>query len=202
MQIEKNNKLSNLTRILVALSGVMLIAAIFLPIWKIELEAPQYPEGLVMKIHADKLDGEIQIINGLNAYIGMRKLYEDDFIEFTVLPYIIGAIGLIAFVVSIVNRRRFFYIWGAIYVLFGILAMVDFYWWEYTYGHNLDPMAPIQVPGMAYSPPLIGSKQLLNFTAHSWPDIGGYLMITVGAMVAILGFLENRKAKKHVAKIS
>ena len=44
--------------------------------------------------------------------------------------------------------------------------MVDFYLWEYEYGHNLDPTAPIQVPGMSYQPPLIGYKMLLNFGAY------------------------------------
>jgi len=50
-----------------------------------------------------------------------------------------------------------------LFVLFGIIAMVDFWRWEYDYGHDLDPNAAIIVPGMAYQPPLIGFKQLLNF---------------------------------------
>ena len=28
---------------------------------------------------------------------------------------------------------------------------------------------------MTYQPPLIGTKQLLNFSATSWPDVGGVL---------------------------
>jgi copper chaperone NosL len=39
--------------------------------WQIELEAPQYPEGLVLKLHANKIGGDVEIINGLNHYIGM-----------------------------------------------------------------------------------------------------------------------------------
>ena len=86
------------------------------------------------------------------------------------------------------------------FVLFGVVAMADFWRWEYNYGHDLNPEAAIQIPGMAYQPPLIGYKQLLNFGAYSIPDIGGYLFITVGLLlifVMIIQILHERK-KKHL----
>jgi copper chaperone NosL len=44
--------------------------------------------------------------------------------------------------------------------------------------------AIIKIPGMSYQPPLIGSKQILNFTAHSWPGSGGYaIMLVAGGVV-------------------
>lgn len=63
--------------------------------------------------------------------------------------------------------------------------MIDFWRWEYEYGHNLDPNAAIIVPGMAYQPPLIGFKQLLNFGAFSVPDIGGWFFIISGILILI-----------------
>ncbi len=57
--------------------------------WRIDLVAPQYPEGLMLLIYPDKLAGNVDIINGLNHYIGMKTLHTEDFIEFTILPYII-----------------------------------------------------------------------------------------------------------------
>ena len=72
-----------------------------------------------------------------------------------------------------------------------IAGMADFYKWEYEYGHNLDyEHASIKIPGMAYQPPLIGSKKLLNFTATSLPATGGVLAIAsvalaVGAAVSV-----------------
>lgn len=48
------------------------------------------PEGLGLSIYANKLGGDVDIINGLNHYIGMKTLHAEEFIEFTVLPYIIG----------------------------------------------------------------------------------------------------------------
>jgi copper chaperone NosL len=81
------------------------------------------------------------------------------------------------------------------FVAFGIIAMIDFWRWEYDYGHNLDPAAAIIVPGMAYQPPLIGFKQLLNFGAYSIPDIGGVLFILSGIFMLIGMWLEQKSKK-------
>jgi copper chaperone NosL len=69
-----------------------------------------------------------------------------------------------------------------ILMLSGVVAMYDFWSWGYEYGHNLDDSAAIKVPGMAYQPPLIGYKELLNFGAYSIPDVGGWLFVLLGVV--------------------
>lgn len=192
--IEKN--IGIISKGLLIVAGILLIVSLFNPIWRIELDAPQYPEGLALTIHANKIGGEVEIINGLNHYIGMKTLHADEFIEFTILPYIISGYALACLLVVFIRKRKALYILFGAFVLFGIIAMVDFWRWEYNYGHNLDPSAAIIVPGMAYQPPLIGFKQLLNFGAYSIPDIGGWLFIVSGLMMATAVFLEYRKNKK------
>lgn len=191
---EKN--IGIMSKWLLVISGVLLIISLYNPIWRIELDAPQYPEGLALTIHANKIGGEVDIINGLNHYIGMKTLHADEFIEFTVLPYIISLYALLCLVVVFINKKKALYFLFSAFVLFGIVAMVDFWRWEYNYGHNLDPSAAIIVPGMAYQPPLIGFKQLLNFGAYSIPDIGGWLFVASGLLMAIAVFLEYKKTKK------
>lgn len=186
------NRLLGITRILCGISAIALAAVIFLPIWRIDLTAPQYPEGLYMQIFASKLGGNVEVINGLNHYIGMSQIHEKDFVEFQVLPYIIGLLAVFGVLTAIINRKWFFYAWFVFFSLFGIIAMMDFYRWEYNYGHNLNPTAPIQVPGMSYQPPLIGYKQLLNFGAYSMPDIGGWIFIIVALFLIVCGWLELR----------
>lgn len=197
-----NNKISIFSKVLLFLGAISLVISIFVPIWRIELDAPQYPEGLCLQIHANKLGGNVDIINGLNHYIGMKTLHEEDFIEFTVLPYIIGFFALATLLVIAFGRKKMLYVLFTLFVLFGILAMYDFWRWEYDYGHNLDPKAAIIVPGMAYQPPLIGYKQLLNFGAYSIPDIGGWLFIASGVCMLIAVFYEIRLSKKIQSKIA
>lgn len=173
-----------------------MILVLFVPLWQIELEAPQYPEGLVLKMYPHKIGGNVDIINGLNHYIGMRTLHTKDFIEFTVLPYIVGFFALLCFIVVALKKQKWLTVLFTLFVIFGVVAMVDFWRWEYAYGHELDPDAPIQVPGMAYQPPLLGYKQLLNFGAFSMPDIGGFLFILVGLLLLIALLLPWYKKRK------
>jgi copper chaperone NosL len=47
---------------------------------------------------------------------------------------------------------------------------------------------------MSYQPPLIGTKQLLNFHAASWPDIAGWLAILAVGLVLGVTVLEWKRA--------
>lgn len=169
-------------RLLVLAGSLLLIASIVLPIWQIQLTAPQYPEGLILLISANGLSGDVDVINGLNHYIGMQTLHSADFIEFTLLPYLIGFFVVAGIIAVIINKKKWYYAFVGLFLLFALVSFVDFYRWEYNYGHNLDENAAIQVPGMYYQPPLIGFKQLLNFGAYSIPHIGGWVFIIAGVM--------------------
>ncbi len=193
----KKNSLKTWTRTATFLSAILLVLVLFFPIWEIELAAPQYPEGLALQIFAGKLGGNLEIINGLNHYIGMRTLHADDFIEFTILPYCIAFFALLTLIAAILNKRGFLYFTTVLFVVFCIVAMADFWRWEYNYGHELDPNAPIQVPGMAYQPPLIGYKKLLNFEAFSIPDTGGWFFIAAAAILVTCMIVEIVTAKKE-----
>jgi copper chaperone NosL len=192
--INQKIKMMGLMKVLTILSSLLMFTVIFFPIWRIELTAPQYPEGLVLEIWTNKLAGNVDIINGLNHYIGMRKLHAEDFLEFTVLPYIIIGFAVLGLAVLIVNKKSIYNAWFYLFILISIVSMIDFYRWEYDYGHELNPDAPIKVPGMAYQPPLLGYKKLLNFGAYSVPDIGGWFFIGAGILL-LLGWLIGRKQK-------
>lgn len=185
-------KIGTRSRIVLVLSALLLATSLFVPIWRIELDAPQYPEGLVLQIFANKLGGNVEIINGLNHYIGMKTLHTEDFIEFSILPYLVSGFSLLILLSAIIAKKKIVAFSFFSFALFGIIAMIDFWRWEYNYGHNLDPNAAIIVPGMAYQPPLIGFKQLLNFGAFSVPDIGGWLFIAGGLALLIVILLEYK----------
>ncbi|HEY8510336.1 MAG TPA: hypothetical protein VIL31_00160 [Cyclobacteriaceae bacterium] len=177
-------KLTTLTRVAVAISALLLISAYFVPLWQILMWAPQYPEGLEMKIWLDNITGDVKIISALNHYIGMKHIDVSMFPEFKYMIYIVAFIIGVGVLASVLNRRAGLVIYVILLIAGGIAALVDFYLWGYDYGHNLDPNAAIVVPGMAYQPPVIGTKQLLNFTAFSGPDIGGWIFVTSG-LIAI-----------------
>ncbi len=172
------------SRNIVIFCTLLMMVAFFVPFWKIILEAPQYPEGLVMKIWLHKITGDVEQINGLNHYIGMKLIHEDEFPEFRIMPWALGFLIAFGILGAILRKRSLIWAWIATLAAAGGVAFYDFYQWLYDYGHNLNPHAAIKVPGMSYQPPMLGYKQLLNFLAGSFPDIGGYLVI-----IAALGIV-------------
>ncbi len=178
------------------LSALTLLIGLYVPLWQILMWAPQYPEGLEMKIWIDNITGDVKIISALNHYIGMRPIELSMFPEFSFMKYILIAIVGVGLLAAIINRIIAIIIYTLTIMAAGVAALVDFYLWGYDYGHNLDPNAPIVVPGMAYQPPLIGYKQLLNFTAYSGPDVGGWLVFAIFLVLVGLIVLERFKFSK------
>lgn len=190
-------RLPRSSRLLVAAAAAALAAAFAFPLWRIALEAPQYPEGIGMLIRVSTVEGvkpnDLANINGLNHYIGMRAIEPDAIPELRYMPWILGALVTSALAVAGIARRAPLVAWLGAFLVVGLAGLVDFWRWGYAYGHDLDPHAIIRIPGMAYQPPLIGSKQLLNFTAHSWPDVGGVLLGLAFALGAAALVVAHRR---------
>ncbi|MEO6446141.1 MAG: hypothetical protein ABIZ91_16665 [Gemmatimonadaceae bacterium] len=184
--------LSSRTRVLLAFAALLLTALYFVPLWRVSLSAPQYPEGIGLRIWINTVSGakpnDLQNINGLNHYIGMQRIEPESIPELRYMPYIVAALIATGLGVAALGRRRPARLWTAGFLLVAVVGLADFWKWEYDYGHNLDmENAIIKVPGMTYQPPLIGTKQLLNFSASSWPDVGGILaVVSLGIAVGVL----------------
>jgi copper chaperone NosL len=190
-------ELNKITRIVTLVCSLAMVSALYVPLWQILMWAPQYPEGLEMKIWIDDITGDVKIISALNHYIGMKHIEVSMFPEFGYMKYIVMALVAFGLLTTLVNRRWILIAFISLITITGIAALVDFYLWGYDYGHNLDPSAPIIVPGMAYQPPLIGTKQLLNFTAFSGPDIGGWIFLVIGLVLYAVLSLEFFKFSKQ-----
>lgn len=194
-------------RIALALAALLLVLMYVFPIWKITLDAPQYPEGLGMYIWIDTVTGEqpqdLANINGLNHYIGMKTIEPDTIPELKLMPWIIGVLIALGLGAAAGGKRWMLYTWVGLFLVASVAGLIDFYLWEYDYGHDLDPTAAIKVPGMNYQPPLIGSKQLLNFVANSWPSWGGwaaFASLAIGLLLVIEPFVGKRLQRAKEAK--
>jgi len=186
--------LSKESRILVIAAVILLIPALFLPIWRFNLFAPQYPEGLRMYIHSFTVRGDLHKINILNHYIGMKAIQRKEFPEFRLLPFFILRFILLAGLAALVRRKEIGALGWLDFAVFGMLMLLDLYHWLYTYGHELDPHAPMKIK--PFTPPLIGIKQFANFRIIGFPGIGGICMILAAALGPVVLWLDYRKVKK------
>lgn len=202
LNIDSMNNLRPVSRLVIGLSALAMTVTFFVPIWQILMWAPQYPEGLSMKIWLNTITGDVRIISALNHYIGMRHIEVSMFPEFGYMTYIAGFIIGFGLLTAIIKKRILLWIYTFLILAAGVAALVDFYLWGYDYGHNLDPTAAIVVPGMSYQPPLIGTKQLLNFTAFSGPDIGGWIFLIAGLLIIGTLTFEIYKSKSKEVIVS
>lgn len=169
------------TRLLLALAAVLVAVSSTLPVWRISLVAPQYPEGMGMLIRFNTIEGakenDLDNINHLNHYIGMRVIEPSDMPELKYMTPIVLAVAALGLVAAAAGRRGALYTWAGVFGAAAVAGVADFWWRTYTFGHTLDlAHAAIQIPGLAYQPPLIGVKQIANFTASAWPAAGGILI--------------------------
>ncbi len=191
------------SRLLLALAALALTATYVLPLWHIALQAPQYPEGLGLYISIDGIAGQgahdLQSLNGLNHYIGMHKIVPEEIPELRFLPIAIGVLAALGLAAAAVGRRWALNTYAVLLSAGALAGLADFWWWEYRYGHELDPTAAIKVPGMTYQPPLLGAKQMLNINAHSWPASGGWIVTGAVVLVLTLMVLEHRRVRRLAA---
>ena len=194
--------------ILMIIGALSILGLFFLPMWNIMLGAPQYPEPLGIDIYINGLQGQnefdIQNIDGLNHYIGMKTLPKpEDMMEFTIFPLVtltmafLGvAIGLMGYFKNI--SPNWFLFWFVLMSVLGIIGIYDFNLWLIEYGTDLNPNAIMKLmspdgTAMKYNPPLLGHKKLLNFDAYSYPRSGG-VMLWVGMMMTLAAYFVGRKS--------
>ncbi len=184
-------------QILLSIAGLVLLLLFILPMWKITLLAPQYPKGVELHIYINKIGGKepgtLQNINILNHYIGMKPIEPDSIPELKYFPYFVIGFAFFAVLFSFINRKGLYLLWLVVFLLGLCLALYDFYLWEYDYGHDLSPNAPMKFEGESFQPPLIGSKDVINFVAKSFPHIGGYFLMVSVIFSALATYLKFKK---------
>lgn len=181
--------------------GPLLMLGLFVfPLWNITLEAPQYPTPLGMNMHINKFSDvhefDIKNINLMNHYVGMKYIPET-IPEFTIFPIVIGVMVVLGVLIGFFANYKWYLAWFVLMFLLGAAGIYDFYLWEYDYGHNLDPKAIMSFKNpdgspMGFQPPLLGTKNILNFVAHSYPRGGAYMMFT-GMFMTLGAFFIGKK---------
>ena len=185
----------------IMLLAVLLPLGLFLfPLWRITLEAPQYPTPLAMNIHindfSDVHPHDIKNINLMNHYVGMKYIPKA-IPEFKIFPLGIMITTFIGLIIAFFGNYKWFLFWFILMIALSSAGMYDFYIWEHDYGHNLDPKAIMKFTNpdgtvMGFQPPLFGSKDILNFRAHSYPRLGA-LFLLLGIASAFVAYLIGKK---------
>lgn len=184
------------SRLMLLLAAITILASFFFPLWKMHLYAPQYQEGLELfiyshKIHGGGIDGsDLNEINTLNHYIGMKAIEAADFVEMQWIPFVFGLLVLLLLRALVFGQMGNVVDILTLFSYFGIFSIGSFYYRLYTYGHNLDPKAPMTIE--PFTPLLIGSKKIANFVQHSYPQTGAYLLFLAVFLILLAGWFSRK----------
>ena len=192
-------------RAIVLLAAVLLIPAFASPLWEMTMFAPQYPNGLRLDIYSYKLEGgnggqDIKEINILNHYIGMKDLSTEDFTEFKWLPFVVGALVLVFLRGVVFGTVGHLLDLTVLFVYFSLFSLWSFAYKMWAYGHNLAPTAAVKV--QPFMPPLIGGKQLANFTVYSYPALASYALGAAAVALLAALLLAWRTARREMVLLA
>lgn len=179
-------------RIVLLVITIPLVLSFTQPLWRISMQAPQYPAGLYMEIFAHKIDGgnhgqHITEINTLNHYIGMRKIDRAELSDLDWIPFGLGLILILTLRCAAIGNVRSLIDLTVLSSYIGVFAFGRFVYKLYVYGHNLDPDAPIKIE--PFTPAIFGTKQIANFSTRSFPQLGSaYIGLFFLALFGVLGW--------------
>lgn len=192
------------SRFALALLVVPLLLTFTAPLWSMYMSAPQYPDGLTLHIYAHTIEGgregrDLKEVNILNHYIGMRQLDRAELSDLDWIPFAIGVLAVLALRVAVIGNVSALIDLLVIVGYFSVFSLARFGYMLYTYGHNLNPDAPFHIPG--FTPPVIGSHTIANFTVASWPNLGTLyigLFATGVAAIAIYHLWRGRREAERL----
>jgi len=180
------------------LARVALLLSLFLPFWKMDLHAPQYPDGLHVTAYVNRLTGDVTEIDGLNHYIGMRPLNEAAKLERSLSVYMVAALILLVEGAMYLHTK-----WAALLVaptiFFVPFFLLDLHFWMSDFGQNLNPDAPLSHAVKPFTPPVMGSGGVGQFHTIAYPG-PGMILAFAAAVFVIFGLFFHRRAFKPLQK--
>lgn len=178
------------------------------PLWKISLVAPQYPQGLWMEVYSYKVEGgnhgqHISEINELNHYIGMHKIDRAELSDLDWIPFALGLLIVLTLRCAAIGNIRALVDLVVLTGYVTVFAFGRFIYKLYVFGHTLDPTAAITMK--PFTPAIIGTKQVANFTTTSMPQLGTLLVGIFGTgIMALLAWhlIAGRLAMARAEKVA
>ena len=181
---------------LLAAAAAALILSVYHPYWHIKIKAPQYPQGLSLTVHLNRVEGDVREIDMLNHYIGMRPLQNAAKLERKLaVPGIV--LTILSLLIDLRRKQRWQFLFMLPLLLLPAVFAGDLFLWMRDYGLNLDPRAPLSSAVKPFVPPLIGDGKIAQFNAHAAFMPGFYLSLTAAGLAVLALLLAGKNQKRN-----
>ncbi|MDR2080976.1 MAG: cytochrome C [Campylobacteraceae bacterium] len=173
------------------------VSAASIPVWSVSLEAPNYPketfpDGIPVLFHFDGFSGEVAEMNTINHYIGMYPMERGAQLEMSLMAYIFLFTTLVMILYLYVKSRKS-WILMLLPALLPVGFLVDFAAWLYWFGHNMQEWGAFKIK--PFMPTVFGDGKVAQFTTHSYPSIGFYLLLLISALCVLAIFSKLKETR-------
>ena len=172
-------------------SIVCFYLAFILPVWNFQFNAPQYPDGLELKIYLTNTTGDVQEIGIINHYIGMQKLEDAAKNEKKLVPYILVILSVCSLALVFTSGVWLTWLLALPILGFPVGFVSMFYFWLYKFGHELNPAAPVTME--PFTPTMFGTGIIGQFKTFSQPSIGYYFIVLAAVATLTQIYLKRKK---------
>jgi copper chaperone NosL len=169
---------------LLVAAAVLTTLSLLLPLWGVRMTAPQYPdEALMLRIDRHGIGGDVQEVETLQQYIGVR--FPGELPELEWLPVVVLALSALLLAGAAAGNsaagRTLRATTAILFVLFLAGSAVIVQKRLYDVGHDRDPHAPIKAV-KSFTPPLVGPTKVGNFTVWSFPHAGAFVLVAAAVL--------------------
>ena len=179
---------------LIIVSAILLLVSLLLPYWVLNLQAPQFPDGLNVTAYVNRLEGDVGELEGLNHYVGLGSFEDAAVLERSIAIYAI--VGLAALLIAALYiHSRWVLVLTLPAILFPVVFLVDMQYWLYDFGHNLDPLAPLAAAVGEFTPPIFGPAEIAQFNTLALPGLGLILAFLASGLLVYAMVLHRRAYK-------
>jgi len=184
----------NLKKMIEADAELSVVSA---PIWYVALEAPNYPKeafpnGIPVFYHFDGFSGDVHEMNTINHFIGMDPMERGAPYLRMLAPYALVLVALL-FVFYMVYNSKLLDFLMLIPVVLPVIFLGFYAYWLYWFGHHMHSWGAFKIK--PFTPTVFGDGKVAQFTTHSYPTIGFWLLLVIAAL-SLLAILSKRKARK------
>jgi len=167
------------------------------PIWYVALEAPNYPkeafpEGIPVYYHFDGFSGDVHEMNTINHFIGMDPMERGAPYLRAAAPYALVFVALL-FVFYMLYNTKILDLLMLIPVALPLIFLGFYSYWLYWFGHHMHEWGAFKIK--PFMPTVFGDGKVAQFTTHSYPTIGFWLLLAISAL-SLLAILSKKKALK------
>ena len=88
-------------------------------------------------------------------------------------------------------RKEFYWLLVLVPIMLPVFFIIDYAGWLWYFGHNLNEMGAFTVK--PFMPTVFGQGKVAQFSTHSYPSIGFFIMLAISAVLAVAAITRHRQ---------